>query len=46
MEPKRREDRTAPDRKPIEQSASTATHATLTTPLASEGLERLRDSHC
>jgi len=46
MEPKRREDRTAPDRKPSEPSASSAAQVALTAPFASEGLERLRDSHC
>lgn len=46
MEPKPREDHAAPDRKTTEQSTSNPSQATFTTPFASEGLERVRDSHC
>lgn len=46
MEPKHREDRTASDRQVPERSAPNTDKTTFTAPFASEGLERLRDSHC
>ncbi|MBB4260850.1 hypothetical protein GGD64_004891 [Bradyrhizobium sp. CIR3A] len=46
MEPEHREDRRDVERRKTEHSEPSAEHATLTTPLASEGLEQVRDSHC
>lgn len=46
MEPGHREDDTAPDPQATEQSRSNTEQAALTVPFASEGLERVRDSHC
>ncbi|MCS3504024.1 hypothetical protein M2189_006459 [Bradyrhizobium japonicum] len=46
MEPEHREDNTTPDRAETERPTSGADQAPLTAPFASEGLERVRDSHC
>ncbi|SDH99968.1 hypothetical protein SAMN05216338_10164 [Bradyrhizobium sp. Rc2d] len=45
MELEHRENREA-KRQKQERSEPDAEQATLTTPLASEGLEQVRDSHC
>ncbi len=46
MEPEHREDNTTPDRAETEHSTSAAERTAFTPPFASEGLERIRDSHC
>lgn len=46
MEPGQREDETAQDRQATERSTSNTDQEALTVPFASEGLERVRDSHC
>ncbi|WBL76098.1 hypothetical protein I3J27_24075 [Bradyrhizobium xenonodulans] len=46
MEPKRREDHTAPDRTETERTTPSSEQAAFTAPFASEGLESVRDSHC
>ncbi|WP_448044487.1 hypothetical protein [Bradyrhizobium liaoningense] len=46
MEPEHREDRAEVKRQNTERSEPRAEQATFTTPLASEGLEGVRDSHC
>ncbi len=45
MEPEHNEDHT-PDRPDAGHSEPSAEQATLPAPFVSEGLERLRDSHC
>lgn len=45
MEPEHREDPT-PDRPDTGRSEPNAEQAAFKAPFASEGLERLRDSHC
>ncbi|MEY9132235.1 hypothetical protein ACVIWV_001888 [Bradyrhizobium diazoefficiens] len=45
MEPEHREDPT-PDRPDTGRSEPDAEQAAFNAPFASEGLERLRDSHC
>lgn len=46
MEPEHREDHADVEPQTSERSDSSTGQAALTTPLASEGLEQLRDSHC
>lgn len=46
MELEHREDHAEVERQKTERSEPRAEQATLTTPLASEGLEGVRDSHC
>lgn len=46
MEPKHREDQTDPERAQTERSVPGADQAAFTPPFVSEGLERVRDSHC
>lgn len=47
MQSEHREDRHAPDQEQeAERSEQHAKQAALPTPFASEGLERVRDSHC
>lgn len=46
MEPGHREDETAPDPQATERSRPNNDQEALTVPFASEGLERVRDSHC
>lgn len=46
MEPERREDQHASERTETERSEPRPAQAAFTAPFASEGLERLRDSHC
>lgn len=46
MELEHREDHSDMERQKTERSEPPAEPATFTTPFASEGLERVRDSHC
>lgn len=46
MEPQHRDEAHKSDRQQSERSASTAEHAVVNPPFASEGLEQVRDSHC
>lgn len=46
MEPKQREDQTGSARQAREPAAPNPDQAAFTAPFASEGLERVRDSHC
>lgn len=46
MEPKHREDHATQNRQATEPPAPNADQTAFTAPFASEGLERLRDSHC
>ncbi|WP_164937207.1 hypothetical protein [Bradyrhizobium vignae] len=46
MELEHREERGEVERQKTERSEPRAEQATFTTPLASEGLEQVRDSHC
>ncbi len=46
MEPARSEDRHESERAETERSQPSAKQAAFTPSFASEGLERLRDSHC
>jgi hypothetical protein len=46
MEPEHRKDSDAAERAKPERTPSSAEKAVSTVPFASEGLERVRDSHC
>lgn len=46
MEPEQRKDHDAAERTKTERTPSNTEKATSTVPFASEGLERVRDSHC
>ncbi|WP_174221574.1 hypothetical protein [Bradyrhizobium vignae] len=46
MELEHREERDEVERQKTERSEPRAERAAFTTPLASEGLEQVRDSHC
>ncbi|MBR0957638.1 hypothetical protein [Bradyrhizobium japonicum] len=46
MELEHREDKAKVERQKTERPEPRAEQVTLTTPLASEGLEQVRDSHC
>jgi hypothetical protein len=46
MESDHREDQHVPEPRATEPSASNTDRASLTAPFVSEGLERVRDSHC
>ncbi|WP_314961348.1 hypothetical protein [Bradyrhizobium cosmicum] len=46
MEPKHREDQNTPERAETDRSVPGANQAAVTAPFVSEGLERVRDSHC
>ena len=46
MEPQHRNEAHESDRQQTEPPASTAEHAVVNPPFASEGLEQVRDSHC
>lgn len=46
MEREHREDHRDVERQKTERSEPSAEQTTFTTPLTSEGLERVRDSHC
>jgi len=46
MEPKNRKDHDAAERAKTERTPSSAETTAFTVPFASEGLERVRDSHC
>jgi hypothetical protein len=46
MEPVQREDHTASDDPATERSVPSTERQAFTAPFASEGLERVRDSHC
>ncbi|EIG62697.1 hypothetical protein ABIB90_003010 [Bradyrhizobium sp. JR4.1] len=46
MEPKPRKDHDATERAKTERTPSSVEKTAVTVPFASEGLERVRDSHC
>jgi hypothetical protein len=46
MEPEHRKDQDAAERAKTERTPSNAEKPAFTVPFASEGLERVRDSHC
>jgi hypothetical protein len=46
MEPEHRNDHDAAERAKTERTPSNAEKPAFTVPFASEGLERVRDSHC
>ncbi|MBM7483653.1 hypothetical protein ACVWWI_003031 [Bradyrhizobium sp. USDA 3686] len=46
MEPKHRKDHDAAERAETERTPSSVEKTAVTVPFASEGLERVRDSHC
>jgi hypothetical protein len=46
MEPQHRDEAQESERRQTEKSTSSGKHAVVKPPFASEGLERVRDSHC
>lgn len=46
MELERNEDRGAPERTEAERSSSSPEQTVFVPPFATDGLERIRDSHC